>query len=254
MTFRRFDQYSSQEEAVFNRFLDYYANQPGWEEVKEHLSNYEVHPDGIEDYDIRCTTKHGYITFDIQVSQDFKKYGDLRIDYVSAFQPPSFHTRSIQGFESALADGRVSVDKWGKVIDPKADFLLVEFHNGNTRWRVYSLTQLHQSLTELRDVGQFRTNHKFGESWGSAFLAVCESHQIVQSTRPKTLADLLKQAKVAEINSKIQFNQSQNYLLRQKNKTIYQVKQVKHGLFDEYLRQQLKSPAIQMKLAQVLNL
>ena len=195
MTIQRFHQYSSQEEAVFDRFLDYYANQPSWEEVKEHLSNYVVHPDGTEDYDIRCTTKHGYITFDIQESQDFKKYGDLRIDYVSAFQPPSFSASSLEGFESALADDRVSVDKWGKVVDPKADFLLVEFHNGNTHWGIYNLAQLHQSLASLRKVGQFRTNRKSGESWGSAFLAVRESHQIVQSTRPKTLTDLLKQAK-----------------------------------------------------------
>ena len=131
MTIERFDQYSSQEEAVFNRFLDDYANQPDWEEVKEHLSNYVMHPDGTEDYDIRCTTEHGYITFDIQESENFEKYGDLRIDYVSAFQPPSFRTSSLKDFESAVADGRVIVNKWGKVVDPKADFLLVEFHNGD---------------------------------------------------------------------------------------------------------------------------
>ena len=83
MTIRRFDEYSSQEVAVFNRFLDDYANQPDWEGVKEHLSNYEPHPDETEDYDIRCATEHGYITFEIQVSEDFVKYGDLRIDYVS---------------------------------------------------------------------------------------------------------------------------------------------------------------------------
>lgn len=195
MTIQRFQQYSSQEEAVFNRFLDYYANQPEWEKVKEYLSNYVVHPDRTEDYDIRCTTEHGYITFDIQESQDFEKYGDLRIDYVSAFQPQSFSVRSLKDFENALADGRVIVNKWGKVVDPKADFLLIEFHNGDTRWRIYNLSQLHQSLPELRNIGQFRANRKTGESWGSAFLAVPESHQIVQSTRPKTLADLLKQAK-----------------------------------------------------------
>ena len=197
MTIERFDQYSSREKAVFNRFLDDYANQPGWGEVKEHLSNYVMHPDGTEDYDIRCTTEHGYITFDIQESENFEKYGDLRIDYVSAFQPPSFSARSLKDFESAVADGRVIVNKWGKVVDPKADFLLVEFHNGDPLWRVYNLAQLHQSLAELRkrNVGQFRTNHKRGESWGSAFLAVPENDQILQSTRPKSLADLLKQAK-----------------------------------------------------------
>lgn len=195
MTIRRFHQYSSQEEAVFKRFLDHYANQPDWEDIKEHLSNYVMHPDETEDYDIRCTTEHGDITFDIQESQDFMKYGDLRIDYVSVFRPRSFHTRSLQDFESALEDDKVTVEKWGKVVDPKADFLLVEFHNGNTCWRVYSLTQLHQSLAELRNVGQFRTNRKRNENWGSAFLAVPESHQILQRASPKNLADLLKQAK-----------------------------------------------------------
>ena len=93
MTIERFDRYSSKEKAVFNRFLDDYANQPDWEEVKENLSNYVMHPGGTDDYDIRCTTEHGYITFEIQVSENFERYGDLRIDYVSAFQPPSFRTR-----------------------------------------------------------------------------------------------------------------------------------------------------------------
>ena len=195
MTTRRFQQYSSREEAVFNRFLDYYANQPGWEVIREHLNNYVVHPEGTEDYDIRCTTEYGYITFDIQESEDFEKYGDLRIDYVSAFRPPSFRARSFEDFERALANDRITVDKWGKVVEPKADFLLVEFHNGPTHWGVYNLALLHQSLARLRNVGVFRTNRKFGESWGSAFLAVPENHQILQRTKPKTLADLLKEAK-----------------------------------------------------------
>ena len=195
MTIQRLDEYPSREEGVFNRFLDYYANQPGWEDVKEYLNNYVMHPDGTEDYDIRCTTEQGYITFDIQESHDFKKYGDLRIDYVSVFYPRSFYARSLEDFKSALANNEVTVDKWGKVVEPKADFLLVEFHNGNTHWGIYNLAQLHQSLAELRNIGLFRTNHKTGESWGSAFLAVPENDQILQRTRPKSLADLLKQAK-----------------------------------------------------------
>ena len=195
MTTERFDQYSSQEERVFNQFLDYYENQSGWEDAKEHLSNYVLHPDGTEDYDIRCATEQGYITFDIQVSADFSRYGDLRIDYVSAFRPASFYARNLEDFEKGLENRRVTVDKWGKVVNPKADFLIVEFHNGQTQWGVYNLIHLHQSLVELRNVGFFRTNHKWGEDWGSAFLAVSEKHQIVQNAKPKTLTDLLKEAK-----------------------------------------------------------
>ena len=194
MTGKRFQEYSSKEEAVFNRFLDYYTNQLGWEEIREHLSDYAVHPDGTEDYDIRCTTRQGYITFEIQESHDFKRYGDLRIDYVSAFQPPTFRAKNVREFDSAEENGTVIVKKWGKVVNPKADFLLVEFHNGNTHWGLYNLRQLHESLTELKAIGFFRINRKQGENWGSAFLAVNESHQILQRARPKTLIDLLKQA------------------------------------------------------------
>lgn len=195
MTIRRFQHYPSREEAVFNRFLDYYANQPGWEAIREHLNNYVVHPDGTEDYDIRCDTEYGYITFDIQESENFQRYGDLRIDYVSIFRPRSFYARNLEDFERALEYRKVIVEKWGKVVTPKADFLLVEFHNGLIQWQVYNLVQLHQSLPELRNIGKFKINRKFGESWGSAFLAVPENHQILQSTKPKTLGDLLKEAK-----------------------------------------------------------
>ena len=195
MTIRRFQHYSSREEAVFNRFLDYYANQPGWEAVREHLNNYVVHPDRTEDYDIRCTTEYGYITFDIQESENFQRYRDLRIDYISIFRPKSFYARSLEEFERALEYRKVTVEKWGKVITPKADFLVVEFHNGLTQWQVYNLVQLHQSLPDLRNIGAFKINKKDKEDWGSAFLAVPKNHEILKSTEPKTLAHLLKEAK-----------------------------------------------------------
>ena len=154
-----------------------------------------MHPNGTEDYDLLCETGQGSITFDIQESHDFFKYHDLRIDYISVFRPPTFKTRSIKDFENALKSGRVTVNKWGKVVSPKADFLLVEFHNDDTHWGIYNLRQLHELLPELKNTGFFRTNHKHGENWGSAFLAIKENHQILQRARPKTLIDILKQAK-----------------------------------------------------------
>lgn len=191
-TIQRFKQYSSQEEAVFNRFLNHYLSKSDTKDIAECLSNYEVHPNETEDYDIGCITHRGYITFDIQESQDFPKYGDLRIDYISAFRPPSFYTKSLEDFENALSDGRVTVDKWGKVVNPKADFLLVEFQNGIIDWGIYNLLKLHKYLSELRNISFFGINRKRYESWGSAFLAVSENHPIVQKTRVKSLDGLFK--------------------------------------------------------------
>ena len=193
-TGQRFDQYSPREPEVFERFLDSFDKKPGWEGIKETLAIYVPHPDGIEDYDIRCETERGYITFDIQESQDFSKYGDVRIDYVSAFRPVGYRTRSLAQFKRDLAAQKVAVEIWGKVVDPKADFLVYEFSNGETWWQIYDLRALNKALPELERIGQFLTNIKYGESWGSAFLAVPEKHEILQGAKPARLEDILRRA------------------------------------------------------------
>ena len=102
MTIDRFDQYSSQEKAVFNRFLNYYANQPSWEEVKEHLGNYVAHPDGTEDYDIRCTTER--VTSPLTFRNH--KISRSMVIYVLTTSQHFNHrhsTRSLKDFESALS-------------------------------------------------------------------------------------------------------------------------------------------------------
>lgn len=193
-TRRRFNQYAPREPEVFSRFLDSFDQKPGFEGIKEVLSRCEPHPGGTEDYDIRCKTERGYLTFDIQESQDFSKYGDLRIDYVSSFRPRSYRTQSIAQFKRDHAAGRVTVEKWGKVLDPKAEFLVVEFRNGQIQWEIYDLRELHKLVSELERIGQFRTNAKYGESWGSAFLAVPENHRILQGVKPANLEDILSLA------------------------------------------------------------
>ena len=191
MTGRRFIQYPANEIQVFGRFLDAFDSRPGFEGIKSSLGTYEAHPEGMEEYDIRVVTDSGGIRVEIQESGQFSRYGDLRLDYVSSFIPVSYRCSSLQKFREDMGAGLVDVEKWGKVIDPKADFLVVEFQNGQQQWQIYHLPTLHTLLPELEEIGQFRTNVKRGESWGSAFLAVRESHPILQQAKPTTLAEIL---------------------------------------------------------------
>ena len=191
MTLRRFDQYPVREVQVFNKFLDIFDQRPGFRGIKAALGNYEAHPEGIEEYDIRVVTDSGGIRIEIQESQQFSRYGDLRLDYVSSFIPVSYRCSNLQRFKEDMAAGIVTVEKWGKVIEPKADFLVVEFQNGQLDWQIYHLPTLNQLLPELENAGDFRTNHKRGEAWGSAFLAVRETHPVLQRAKPTTLAEIV---------------------------------------------------------------
>ena len=177
---------------VFQRFLDDYDGRTGFRGLKDALQDYEPHPDGVETYDIRvATSSDTLITFEIQESKDFRRYGDLRLDYVSAFTPVTFRCNTLAEFNDAEKAGAVRVEKWGKVVNPGADFLVVEFQNGQPHWQVYHLGALHALLPALGEIGKFRTNVKRGEGWGSAFLAVRENHPILQRTKPTTLAEIL---------------------------------------------------------------
>ena len=191
MTERRFSEYPPREVEVFTRFLDAFNDRPGFQGIKDALGKYEVHPQRMEEYDIRVVTDSGVIRVEIQESQQFSRYGDLRLDYVASFTPVSYRCNNLQGFRKDRAAGLVTVKKWGKVIEPKADFLVVEFQNGQNQWQVYHLPTLHALLPELEESGHFKTNVKRGESWGSAFLAVSESHPVLQRAKPTTLAEIL---------------------------------------------------------------
>jgi len=185
MTLDRFSKYSENEECVWNRFLDSYDRKEGFEGIKREFSDYDVHPEGEQEYDIRVNNLRIRITVDVQESQNFDRYGDLRLDYVSAYTP-NLRYCNLQNFERAIRKGTVNVDRWGKVVDPKADYLLVEFQRNNRELffldphRVYSLSLLHKHLSYWKSLNRFFTNKKAcGESWGSAFIPVNRDNAIL---------------------------------------------------------------------------
>jgi len=196
MTLDRFSKYSENEERVWNRFLDSYDRKEGFEGIKREFSDYDVHPEGEQDYDIRVNNLRIRITVDIQESQNFDTYGDLRLDYVSAYTP-NLKYRTLHDFERAIRKGAVNVDKWGKVVEPKADYLVVEFQRRNRELffpdphRVYSLSLLHKHLSYWRSLNSFFTNNKTqGEPWGSAFIPVKRDNATLRSTEPQSLREL----------------------------------------------------------------
>ena len=75
----RFDDYSQLEEFVFERFLTEFEETLPFQGIRDTLTPYYSHPCGTDDFDILCNTEVGKIKFEIQVSEDFEKYGDLRI-------------------------------------------------------------------------------------------------------------------------------------------------------------------------------
>lgn len=182
---------------MFSRFLESFDRKQGFEGIKNALGKYVAHPGSTEDYDIRCETERGFITFDIQESQDFRRYGDVRVGYVSSFRPVSRRFQSLSQFRQAVDTGQVTVEKWGKVLAPRAEYLVIEFRNGQTFWQIYDLWQLNEAVKELEKVGKFKTNHKRGEDWGSAFLAVPAGNPLLQGARPGNLGEILAQAKPA---------------------------------------------------------
>ncbi len=194
-TGERFGIYQSREKYVFSRFLENFDQKPSFAGIKEALSLFQAHPEGTEDYDIRCKTKYGYLTFDVQESNDFSKYGDIRIDYVSSFFPASYKTDSLEQFKKDSDKEKVKVEKWGKVVLPTAEFLVYEYHNGKTWWQIYDLKLLNELLPEIEKIGYFKINKKFGEAWGSAFIAVNEGHKIINSVKPKNLEQILKRSR-----------------------------------------------------------
>jgi len=120
----------------------------------------------------------------------------VRLDYISAYTPYTSFS-NLQDFNSALRDGRVKVEKWGKVVEPKADYLVVEFRCSDGQLylpdshRVYSLPLLHDNLSHWESNWPFKTNVKSQrEPWGSAFIPVDQNNPILRSTEPRSLIEM----------------------------------------------------------------
>ncbi|WP_169776576.1 hypothetical protein [Campylobacter mucosalis] len=132
------------------------------------------------------------IRIDVQYSQDFSKYGDFRIDFVSAYSSghkgTSFHNDTI--FQNFEATNGFKVDKVGKYF--QADYLdavIILFYN-NKLIQDYNMPDsiLIINRDDLlcylnKNIPNIKTNHKngLGDKHGSAFIPI-NIEQLTQNT------------------------------------------------------------------------
>lgn len=189
----RFHQYESQESMVFLNFLEQFDKKKNFIGIASSLQNFVLHPGGTDLYDIECNADGGQLTFEIQISNNFRRYGDLRLDYVSVYRPYSRFI-SLSEFQTAEENNFITITKWGKIVEPKAKFLICEFRNGKPMRAIYNLRLINERLDYWKKEGKFKTNRKYGEPWGSAFIVIPENDKQLQQTKPKTLNDILSEA------------------------------------------------------------
>jgi len=71
-----------------------------------------MHPEGTEAYDLCVNNLRIKATVDIQENNNFEKWGDLRLDFVSVYTPDRLF-RTYNEFRASLDATQISVEKWG---------------------------------------------------------------------------------------------------------------------------------------------
>ena len=71
-----------------------------------------------------------------------------------------------------------------------ADILCIQFNNGNTKYRIYSIKKI-QSKKSYFLKKDIKTNFKKNENWGSAFIPIKIDDNILISCEINTIKDLL---------------------------------------------------------------
>ena len=198
MTLHRFAEYTGREEDVWKRFLNTDERIPNFAGISEKFKDYDMHPEGTEAYDLCVNNLRIKVTVDIQENNNFEKWGDLRLDFVSVYTPDRLF-RTYNEFRASLDATQISVEKWGKIVEPQADYLVVEFRQctmgelwPHSPHRIYSLQLPHDHLNYWITHGIFRTNIKRDteETWGSAFIAIKREDENLRATEPCSLMEM----------------------------------------------------------------
>jgi len=120
------------------------------------------------------------IVFPIEIqetsSRDFKNYKQIRLDYISAYEPKK-PFKNLKKFNKAVREKKIKILKSGKLFECESKLLFfyvyneAEDHINNIY--ILNIECLQKMRTKIEEVGDFRTNIKDdNEDWGSAFIAV----------------------------------------------------------------------------------
>jgi hypothetical protein len=195
----RFINESSREKIVINYSLEYYP------ELKNFISGFRVDHTPYHDYAALLKLKHEdkkEIKIEIQITsygnerQGFKRYGDVRLDLVSAFDSTCEKCQ-----EEFQLKGRIwktldsveelkkfkslcRINKWGKLITCDADlfyFAVLDSKNKCYFMRIYNNNKLKSNVNYFINKYGIKINHKVNENWGSAFIPVFNQDKVLVS-------------------------------------------------------------------------
>lgn len=119
----------------------------------------------------------------------FGKYGDIRLDYISAFKyneilrhPIKKSWRRIEPHNIEAFMGSIEILRWGKIKVSEADTLSIYIGAPECRFYLVSMRELQKAETVdylLQEYG-ININHKKRENWDSAFIPVDYSDPVLR--------------------------------------------------------------------------
>jgi len=132
---------------------------------------------------------------------DFKKYGDIRLDYVSAYIP-YIKIHGLKKFNEMIKNKTINVERWGKLKECDADvliYVICEYDKITKTYKnidevlIFSIEKLQNNLNywENEYGKRLKTNNKQNEEWGSAFIPVPADDNILQQCRITSLHELI---------------------------------------------------------------
>ncbi len=203
----RFDRESGREAAVIEQIFRFYP----W--LKPLVASFE--PENTPHHDYRVTVREGITaTIEIQITnygrhdgEGFRRYHDVRLDLISAFEAShpecrkQYHmnegtwkslksTKELEEFEKACP-----IQRWGKLKTCDAAFFLFTVVKRRNRCDILQLFDnkaLKNQSAYFIDRYGVKINQKQDERWGSAFVPVAVSDEILHQCRVKDEEDFLR--------------------------------------------------------------
>lgn len=120
----------------------------------------------------------GRVKLEIQITEsaDFERYGDIRLDLVSAFNLPQdcvFHNkhRIDTGYANRFLES-IEIRQAGKLYSSPADTLVYYITEPTDMLCLYSMSKLQENLHYWLAHFPIMVNNKIGEEWCSCFIPV----------------------------------------------------------------------------------
>lgn len=210
MTQSRFEHGSENNEMeLFKLSLDYLEGCKDFKGIKNLIEKYDKiktdkedmqHPNKDISVKFKDTTKPIIMELQHSSIDDFRKYEDIRLDYVSAYIP-YIKIWGLKNFNEKINNKKITIKKWGKLKEYDADiliYIICEYEDSTKIYKnidkilILDVKELQNNLNYWENAYGYnlKTNNKKDECWGSAFIPVPEDNKVLQQCKIKSLQDL----------------------------------------------------------------